>query len=114
MTPDEFAKDLQDLSFRFVQQRASTGVRQYSLETSPYLTYWVHWDPGDESVLFTWEFAIGEFMAQRGLQVCSDEQLNSFMFPKNDAKGPADTSFVVQEMDRAEAILRGINFLDDA
>lgn len=110
--PAAFERDLDDLAFRFVGERASTGVRQYSREMSPWLRYWVHWDPRDDSVLFTWEFAIGEFMSDRELQVGSNEELNSFLYPTYDARGSADIAFIVHEMDRTEAILRSINFLE--
>lgn len=113
-TPEEFEADLQALNFRLVQQRASTGVRQYAREESQWLTFWVHWDPRDGSVLFTWELALGEFMSDRGLQVGSNEELNSFLYPKYDARGEADIAFVVQELDRAEAVLRSVDFLEGA
>lgn len=110
--PEEFLKDLEALDFRFVQERAATGVRQYVKEASGWLRYWVHWDPSDGTVLFTWEFAIGEYMSEIGLQVGANEELNTFLYPRYDARGPAETAFVVQEMDRTESILRGIDFLD--
>ncbi|HEX9712621.1 MAG TPA: hypothetical protein VGB52_08745 [Actinomycetota bacterium] len=110
--PDEFLKDLEALDFRFVQERAGTGVRQYAKEASRWLRYWVHWDPRDASVLFTWEFSIGEYVSEIGLQVGANEELNTFLFPRFDARGTADTAFVVQEMDRIETILRGIDFLE--
>jgi hypothetical protein len=110
--PDAFATDLEALGYRVRQERGT--VRQFALQASPYLVYAVHWDLGDGSVLFSWEFAIGAFMAERGLQVGSNEELNTFLFPQHDARGEQDIAFVVQEMDRAEAILRTLDFLEGA
>lgn len=109
---EAFQNDLEALGFQFLQQ-ARTGISQFSLRATPHLTYWVHADPGDKSVIFTWELAIGAFMDSRGLQIGSNEPLNQFAFPKADAKGPLDIAFVASEMDRAEQIIRGLNFLDE-
>jgi hypothetical protein len=110
--PDAFEADLGALGFRFMQEGRG-GVRQYALLVSPYLTYWVHWDVAGAAVLFTWEHAIGEYVNSIDLQVGANEPLNQFLFPKYDARGAQDIAFVVSEMDRVEAILRGINLLAD-
>jgi len=108
--PEEFESDLAALGFRLVQDRGS-DVIQYSWQSSEWLTYWVHWNVAEQSVLFTWELAIGEYMSANGLQIGANEELNQFLFPKHDARGPQDIAFVVQEMDRAEDVLGHINFL---
>lgn len=104
---DTFESDISALGFRLVEERR--GVYHYSLQVNRYLSYWVHWGRSKSEVLFTWECAIGEYMADRGLQLGSNEALNSFLFPQHDARGPEDVSFVVQEMDRAEGILGSLN-----
>jgi hypothetical protein len=108
--PKEFEADLTTLGFRLVQDRGS-GVLQYALQASDWLTYWVHWHVNEQTVLFTWEHAIGEYLSANDLQIGANEELNQFLFPKHDARGPQDIAFVVQEMDRAEQILRSIDFL---
>jgi hypothetical protein len=108
--PSEFESDLVALGFRLMQDRG-TGVIQYAFEASQWLTFWVHWNVPEQSVLFTWEHAIGEYLSATGLQIGANEELNQFLFPKFDARGPQDIAFVVQEMDRAEAVLRQIDFL---
>ena len=113
MSDDAFLADLTALGYRLVQDRA-TGQQQYSLEVNRYLTYWVHWDTTDGVVLFTWELAIGAFMDDHGLQVGANEPLNSFLFPKHDARGGVDIAFVVAEMDRVEHILRSLDFIGGA
>jgi hypothetical protein len=109
--PEAFEADLLALGFRLVQDRG-TGIIQYSAQASTWLTYWVHWNVEQQTVLFTWEHAIGEYMSANDLQIGANEELNQFLFPKHDARGPQDIAFVVQEMDRAEHLLRGVNFLD--
>jgi hypothetical protein len=107
-----FQSDLSALGFRAVQDRG-TGIVQFALQATPFLTYWVHWNVNDHSVLFTWEHAIGEYVSGIGFQIGANEELNQFMFPKYDARGPADIAFVVQEMDRAEQLLRTVDFLQE-
>jgi hypothetical protein len=107
---DGFRDDLQALGFRPVQERA--GITQYALNATRYLTYWVHVSEGDGTALFTWEHAIGEQMDALGLQIGSHEPLNQFMYPSHDARGPQEIQFVVSEMDRVEAILRSVSFLE--
>ena len=110
---EAFETDLFALGFRLFQDRGS-GVIQYSLASSNWLTYFVHWHIEKQEVLFTWEHAIGEYLSANDMQIGANEELNQFLYPKYDARGPQDIAFVVQEMDRAEAILRSVNFLDGA
>lgn len=95
----------------FTEERSSRGVRHYARRPSPFLTYWVqvHDDGG---ALFTWEFAIAEYVATLGLQVGSDEHLNTFLFPKEDVRGPQDPAWLAAQIDRAESVLRSMSFVD--
>ena len=47
-----------------------------------------------------------------GDTIAATEELNQFLFPKHDARGPQDVTFVVDEMERAEQILRAVNLLE--
>ena len=104
-----FDEALARQGFREVQERR--GVRFFSASPSEFLTYWVHVQP-DSSALFTWEFAIGEYMATLGLQVGSDEHLNTFLFPKEDARGPQEPAWLAAQIERTEALLRSVSLLD--
>lgn len=106
---DEFERGLRDLGFRV----ARSGRRGLTFSRSPtaFLTYYVQ-DPGDGTVLFTWEFAVAEYVAGLGLQVGSDEHLNTFLFPRRDAQGPRDAGWVSAQMDQVEDTLRRISFVD--
>lgn len=106
-----FEEALARQGFREVQERR--GVRFFSAAPSPYLTYWVHAQP-DGSALFTWEFAIAEYMATLGLQVGSDEHLNTFLFPREDVRGPQEPAWLAAQIERTEALLRSISLLGDA
>jgi hypothetical protein len=102
-----FLEDLAVLGFREAGGRGA--VVQYALRANPFLTYWVHHDTAAETLLFTWEHAIGEYVSSLDLQIGANEELNQFLFPKHDVRGPVDIRFVTDEMDRVEAILRGVD-----
>jgi hypothetical protein len=97
--------------FGFALDRESRGVRHYARRPTPFLTYWVQAHP-DGTALFTWEFAIGEYAAGMGLQVGSDEHLNTFLFPREDSPGPQDPAWLAAQLERTEALLRSISLLD--
>lgn len=107
MNVDAFLADLEVLGFRASVERA--GVLQLSCRASAHLTYWVHWDRSAGTALFTWEHAVGEYLSSLGLQIGSNEELNQFLFPKHDVRGPAEIGFVTSEMDRVEEILRAVD-----
>ncbi len=97
--------------FGFTFDRDNRGVRHFVRRPGPYLTYWLQ-ARDDGTALFTWEFAIGEFAASLGLQVGSDEHLNTFLFPRQDNRGPQDATWVASQIERTEAILRSFSLLD--
>ena len=106
----QFHDDLLALGFR--TQESRRAELQYAKSANRYLTYFVHWDSQEGTVLFTWELAIGEFFDHRGMQIGSNDALNLFLFPQYDARGPAELAFVAGELDRCEAVLRALNFID--
>ncbi len=107
----DFLEALTGLGFQPSQEKPSRGARTYLAQSNAYLTYWVHvYDDG--SALFTWEFAVTDFLLERGVQLGSSETLNLFMFPREDERGPQDSAWLAGAIDRAEARLRSINFAD--
>ncbi|MGH2675557.1 MAG: hypothetical protein ACRDKA_05320 [Actinomycetota bacterium] len=94
----------------FGLDRENRGVRHYARRPNRYLTYWLQ-SHDDGSALFTWEFAIGEYAAGLGLQVGSDEHLNTFLFPREDARGPQEPAWVASQVERTEALLRSVSLL---
>jgi len=90
-------------------ERSSRGAQTHVSEPNPYLTYSVQaFDDG--TALFTWEFAVGEYLRTKGIQFGSDETLNQFAFPRQDERGPQDGAWLVGCVERAEAQLASIRF----
>jgi hypothetical protein len=106
-----FDEDLVRLGFEF--DRENRGIRHYRRQPNPYLTYWVQVHD-DGTALFTWEFAIAEYAATLRLQVGSDEHLNTFLFPRQDTRGPQDPAWLASQLERTEALLRRVSLLEPA
>jgi hypothetical protein len=107
----DFFEALSELGFRASQERPTRGVRTYLGEPNRYLSYWVHvYDDG--TALFTWEFAVTDYLLERGIQLGSSETLNLYMFPREDERGPQEAAWLAGAIDRAEARLRSVNFVD--
>ena len=105
-----FDDDLQLLGFRLHQQRRD-GTRTFSLARNRFLTYWLHVPYEDERpALFTWEFAIGEYMDEYGLQVGANEPLNQYLFPQVDTEVWQDLAEVVKAMERTASVFAGMDF----
>jgi len=105
----EFHEALSDLGFRQRDERL-IGRRAGSLHTrSPnrYMTYMVHvYDDG--TALFTWEFALADYVATLGIQVGSDESLNQYLYPRDDETGPQDPAWLADAIDRTERTLAAV------
>ena len=107
----DFHEALEQLGFVLSQDRRSRGLQTFSAQPNRFLTYWIHaYDDG--SALFTWEFAITDYLLELGMQLGSGEALNVYMFPARDERGPQEAAWVAGVMDRADARLRSINFAD--
>lgn len=104
-----FDEALTGMGFR--PERESRGVRHLAARPNRHLTYWVQVHP-DGSALFSWEYAIAEYAASLGMQVGSDEHLNTFLFPRSDERGPQDAAWVASQIERAEALLRSFSLVE--
>lgn len=105
----DFEEALDALGFRPATGRMPHGVRVYTAEPNRYMTHTVQAFE-DGTALFTWEFAVGEYLATKGIQFGSDETLNQFMFPRQDERGPQDGAWLAAAIERAEAALGGLRF----
>ena len=107
----EFAEALERFGFRPREERGfvGKGARLYVAEPSPYMTYMVHVYP-DGTAIFSWEFALADFLATRGIQVGSDEALNQFMYPREDIRGQQDGTWLTSAIERTEAMLAELRF----
>jgi len=107
----DFDSALEHLGFTPAQDRSARGTRAYSATLNRYLTTWVHaYDDG--TALFTWEFAVTDYLDSKGIQLGSSESLNLFMFPKQDQRGPRTGEWLAEAMSRVEQQLASIDFAD--
>jgi hypothetical protein len=102
-----FEDDLATLGFRPETGRSPRGVRIFTSHPSPFLTFTVQAFE-DATALFTWEFAVGEYLSTKGLQLGSDETLNQFLFPRSDDRGPQDVAWVASQIEKAEQTLASV------
>jgi hypothetical protein len=105
----EFAEALDRFGFREQRQRGfgDPGTRLFTAQPNPFLTYTVH-AYEDGSALFSWEFALGEYLLRKGIQVGSDETLNQFAYPRADARGPQEGAWLAAAIEQAEALLADV------
>ena len=54
------------------------------------------------------EFALGDYLATKGIQVGSDEALNQFAYPREDVRGPQDGAWLASAVEHAEALLADV------
>lgn len=106
-----FESALGSMGFRL--ERETRGVSHHAARPSPHLTYWVQVHD-DGTALFTWEFAIAEYAATLGMQVGSDEHLNTFLYPRSDERGPQEAAWLAGQLERTEAVLRAFSLLGPA
>jgi hypothetical protein len=104
-----FVEALERLGFRLREERTmgAAGAKVYTAAPNPYLTYTVQAFE-DGTALFSWEFAIGEYLATKGIQFGSDETLNQFAYPRRDARGPQDGAWLASAIEQAEALLADV------
>jgi hypothetical protein len=88
------------------------GVRHYALHGNRYLTYWCHVADDESGGVFSWEFALGEFCASRGLQVGANDVLNIFLYSEADVPVPPSVASVVAQIDATETRLNSLRFAD--
>jgi hypothetical protein len=104
-----FHDELKLVGFQPTQTRRD-GATAWSLARNRHLTYWLHVPAGGGPALFTWEFAIGGYMADYGLQLGTNEQLNQFLFPQTDREVDQDLAAVLKAIEQTEAMFAGMNF----
>jgi hypothetical protein len=101
----EFDEALERFGFHLREERGfGKGARLLVANPNRYLMYMVHAYP-DGSAIFSWEFALGEYLLTKGIQVGSDETLNQFAFPREEIRGPQDGTWLTSAIERTEAML---------
>ncbi|HJP66369.1 MAG TPA: hypothetical protein VKA30_08710, partial [Actinomycetota bacterium] len=71
--------------FTPAEERPARGARTFTARPNRFLTYWLY-AYEDGSALLTWEFAVADFLSEKGIQLASAESLNLFMFPAEDER----------------------------
>ncbi len=107
----EFAEALERFGFHLREERgfATRGSRLYVASPNRHMTYMVHAYP-DGTAIFSWEFALGEYLLTKGIQVGSDETLNQFAYPREDARGRQDGAWLASAIERTEGMLADVRF----
>ena len=101
----EFDGALERFGFHLREERGfGKGVLLYVATPNRYLTYTVHAYP-DGGAIFSWEFALGEYLLTKGIQVGSDETLNQFAFPREELRGSQDGTWLTSAIERTEGML---------
>ncbi len=107
----DFAEALVRLGFAESAERVfrQPDVRLYTASPNAFVTYTVHAYP-DGSAILTWEFALGDLLGERGIQIGSSEPLNQYMYPTTDLRGRQDGAWLVGAVEQTEALLSSIRF----
>ena len=105
----DFGSGIASLGFAPSADRAPRGVQVFTSSPNRFLTYTVQAFE-DGTALFSWEFAVGEYLATKGIQFGSDETLNQFAFPREDERGPQDAEWLTRCIEWAEAQLASVRF----
>ena len=103
----DFEEALARLGFEPDTGRTPRGVQVSTAHPNRFLTYTVQ-ALEDGTALFTFEFALGEYLATKGVQVGSDESLNQYAYPREDIRGPQDGAWLASAVEQAEALLADI------
>lgn len=107
----QFEDALSGLGFTPSQDRGfrQQDVRLHTANPNEYMTYSVHAYP-DGTAMFSWEFALGDYLGEHGIQIGSAEPLNQYMFAKEDLRGSQDGAWLVSAIEQTEAMLAAIRF----
>jgi hypothetical protein len=111
LRPMDFAEALSRLGFTESAERAfrRSDATLYTASPNAFMTYTVH-AYADGTAIFTWELALGDLLAERGIQIGSSEPLNQYMYPAADLRGAQDGAWLVAAVERTEALLSSIRF----
>jgi hypothetical protein len=106
----EFGEALARFGFHPREERGfGRGAQLHVAEPNRYLTYTVH-AYEDGTAIFSWEFALGEYLLTKGIQVGSDETLNQFAYPREEIRGLQDGAWLTSAIERTEALLADLRF----
>lgn len=106
----EFGEALARFGFHAREARGfGNDAQLHVAEPNRFLTYTVHAYP-DGTAIFSWEFALGEYLLTKGIQVGSDETLNQFAYPREELRGSQDGAWLTSAIERTEGLLADLRF----
>ena len=107
----DFAEALSRLDFAPSDERGlgQGDATAFVARPNAFMTYTV-FTYADDTAIFSWEFALGEYLSKRGIQVGSDEALNQFMYPRQDIRGAHDGTWLIGAIEQTEAMLSDLRF----
>ena len=107
----DFQEALSRLGFAPSDQRGfrQGDAKMLVAQPNSFLTYTV-FAYADGTAIFSWEFALGEFLSRKGIQVGSDESLNQFMYPREDIRGGQDGTWLIGAVEQTQAMLADLRF----
>jgi hypothetical protein len=105
----EWGQALERFGFRAAEARGfgTRGAQLFVASPNRHMTYTVHAYP-DGTAIFSWEFALGEYLLSKGIQVGSDETLNQFAYPREEVRGAQDGAWLAAAIEQAEAQLADV------
>jgi hypothetical protein len=105
MDGDAVARVVEPLGF-VGQGTTRLGGEQWTLARNRYLSFTVH-HFGDDEIVLTWSFDLGEFAIDRDMQVGAGETSFQELYPMYDVKLPVEASAIRAEV---ESILGRLRF----
>ena len=103
MEQTTFDDALEELGFQ-LQGTTRRGGRQWWLVFNRFLSFTLH--DFDDSVVFTWSCALGDYLDERGWQMSVTDLSTAELYPQRDVRLPADIDAVQAEITRVLATLR--------
>jgi len=100
---------LAELGFDLVQRRRG-GELQYARRSHPYLSWWVL-VRADGTAELQWEYELGAYLQMKGFHVSVQDELSLLIFPKQEAKGPAEDGWLRSAIEEAERTIGSIDML---
>lgn len=77
----------------------------WALPFNRFLTFVIH-DLGDDAMLLSWSFALGDYLWERGLRAGLSDPSTLEIYPQHDVRVPADIEAVGGEITRTLTTLR--------
>ena len=99
--------ELGELGFELIQESRG-GTKRFVRRANPYMSQWFLVHP-DGSAEFTWEFELGAYLKVKGFDISVQDELSLLLFPSAEARGPAELSWLADQMTEADQRLSSVD-----